>query len=82
MNAAQAVGNVAAESALANANPKLYGQTVQKAPNGKPLTIKKNERMAQEMGLLDKQGKPTKGVKINADGEIRNAILNLVTKPY
>jgi hypothetical protein len=70
MNAAQAVGNVAAEKALANANPALYGQTVQKAPNGKPLTIKKNERLAQEMGLLDKQGKPTKGVKINPDGEI------------
>jgi len=70
MNAAQAIGNVAAEKAMAKANPSLYGQTVQTAPNGKPLTIKKNERMAQEMGLLDNQGKPTKGVKINADGEI------------
>ena len=70
VNAPQATANIISESALAAANPKLYGQTVQKAPNGKPLTIKKNERMAQEMGLLDKQGKPTKGVKINADGEI------------
>ena len=70
MNAAQAVGNVAAEKAMAKANPSLYGQTVQTAPNGKPLSIKKNERLAQEMGLLDSQGKPKKGVKINADGEI------------
>jgi len=70
MNAAQAVGNVVAEKALAKANPSLYGQTVQIAPNGKPLTIKKNERLAQEMGLLDNQGKPKKGVKINSDGEI------------
>lgn len=70
VNAPQATANIITESALANANPALYGQTVQTAPNGKPLTIKKNERLAQEMGLLDKQGKPTKGVKINPDGEI------------
>lgn len=70
MNAAQAIGNVAAEKAMAKANPSLYGQTVQRAPNGQPLTIKKNERLAQDMGLLDNQGKPTKGVKINSDGEI------------
>ena len=70
MNAAQAIGNVAAEKAMAKANPSLYGQTVQRAPNGQPLTIKKNEGLAQEMGLLDNQGKPKKGVKINSDGEI------------
>ena len=72
MNAAQAVGNVAAEAALAKANPRLYGQTLQTTKRGEPLTNNPKGptyAIAQKRGLLDQQGNPTKGVKIN-DGEI------------
>ena len=72
MNAAQAVGNVGAEAALAKANPRLYGQTLQTTKRGEPLTNNPKGAtyaIAQKRGLLDQQGNPTKGVKIN-DGEI------------
>ena len=65
MNAAQAVGNVAAEAALAKANPRLYGQTLQTTTRGEPLTNNPKGptyAIAQKRGLLDQQGKPTKGV--------------------
>ena len=74
MNAAQAVGNVGAEAALAAANPKLYGQTTQRTASGAPLTNNPKGptyKIAQSRGLLDGQGRPTKGVKINADGEVQ-----------
>ena len=74
LNAAQAVGNVGAEYGLAKANPKLYGQTTQKTASGQPLTNNPKGptyKIAQNRGLLDGQGKPTKGVKINEDGEIQ-----------
>ena len=74
MNAAQAVGNVAAEWGLAKANPKLYGQSTQTTTSGAPITNNPKGPtylIAKKRGLLDGQGKPTKGVKINEEGEIQ-----------
>ena len=74
MNAAQAVGNVASESALAKANPRLYGQSTQTTTSGAPITNNPKGPtylIAKKRGLLDGQGKPTKGVKINEEGEIQ-----------
>ena len=58
MNAAQAVGNVAAEKAMANANPSLYGQTVQTAPNGKPLTSRRMNVLLKKWGYLIVKASP------------------------
>ena len=70
-NAIQALGNIGQEYMLGKANPSLYGTTVQNRPGtNTPMTIKRDKTLAQSMGLLDPTGKPTRGVRINDDGEI------------
>ena len=70
-NAIQALGNIGQEALLGKYAPNLFGTTVQNVPGTKnPMTMKSNKQLAQDMGLLDPTGKPTKGVRINDDGQI------------
>jgi hypothetical protein len=39
-------------------------------PNGKVMHAKKNKQLAQAEGYLDATGKPTKGIRINDQGEV------------
>ena len=71
LNAAQAVANVGQEMALGKYAPQLFGSTVQRTDKGVPLTRKKNARLAQELGLLDANENPTRGVSFGEDGEIK-----------
>jgi hypothetical protein len=69
LNAAQATGNVIAESAMGNkrlGNPKLYGKSQIRDERGLPFSIKNKDdvEVAIAKGYLDPNGKPTKGVSI------------------
>ena len=70
LNAPQAVTSVAQEQLLGKFAPRLFGQTVQTTKSGKPLTMKENKKIAQKRGLLDARERPTRGVRINSEGEI------------
>lgn len=69
MNAAQATGNVIAESAMGSkrlGNPKLYGKSQIRDDKGLPYSIKNKDdvEVAIAKGFLDPNGNPTKGVSI------------------
>lgn len=69
MNAAQATGNVLAESAMGSkrlGNPKLYGKSQIMDEKGLPFSMKNKDdvEIAKERGFLDSKGNPTKGVSI------------------
>ena len=81
-NAIQALGNIGQEALLGKYAPDLFGTTVQNRPGTKtPMTIKSDKALAQSMGLLDPTGKPTKGVRINDDGQITTRNYDPATKP-
>ena len=70
-NAIQALGSIGQEALLEKFAPQLFSSTVQNRPGTKtPMTIKRDKTLAQTMGLLDPTGKPTRGVRINDDGQI------------
>ena len=70
-NAIQALGNIGQEALLGKYAPDPFGTTIQNLPGTKtPMTMKNNKQLAMDMGLLDATGKPTKGVRINDNGEI------------
>ena len=70
-NAIQALGSIGQEALLEKYAPKLFSSTVQNRPGTKtPMTMKSDKTLAQNMGLLDPTGKPTRGVRINDDGQI------------
>ena len=69
LNAAQATGNVIAESVMGNkriGNPNLFGKTQLADDRGLPFSMKNKADIAaaQQQGYLDKNGQPTKGVSI------------------
>ena len=69
MNAAQATGNVIAESAMGSkrlGNPQLYGKSQIRDEKGIPFSMKNKDdvEVAKERGYLDPNGNPTKGVSI------------------
>ena len=74
MNAAQATGNVIAESAMGSkrlGNPKLYGKSQIRDERGLPFSIKNKDdvEVAIAKGYLDPNGNPTKGVSIGDTGD-------------
>ena len=74
LNAAQATGNVIAESAMGMANKNLYGKSpIPSATN--PIPCKSDKKDCKTPGgkYLDPQGNPRKGVSIEIDGTTRKA---------
>ena len=68
LNAAQATGNVIAESAMGMANKNLYGKSPIIATNtGKPLP---RSGAVKNSTYLDAVGNPRKGISINEDGNL------------
>ena len=69
LNAAQATGNVIAESAMGLANKGLYGKSA--IPSTSNPAIPLNVKSAKRGGkYLDPQGSPRKGVSIAEDGTL------------
>jgi hypothetical protein len=67
LNAAQATGNVIAESAMGKANPRLYGKSrIPSATNPNQNISAKSAKRGS--AYLDPQGNPRKGVSIDEDG--------------
>ena len=69
MNAAQAAAQVGTEAVLTAANPKLYGKsTVINNLTNEPLKTS-SYRQAKEQGIINKQGKPRRGVSVKGEGK-------------
>ena len=70
-NAIQALGSIGQEALLEKFAPQLFASTIQNRPGTKtPMTMKSDKTLAQNMGLLDPTGKPTRGVRITDGGQI------------